>query len=57
MFSISKTVLFRFIAIFVLVLSAVGSVASAQEADHPWREVRTLDMTDYGLSNVEGLTF
>ena len=57
MFSASKTVLFRFLAISVLVLSAIGSVASAQEADHPWSEVRTLDMMDYGLSNVEGLAF
>jgi hypothetical protein len=58
MFNVSKTVLFRFLAILVLVLSAIGSVAaSAQEADHPWSEVRTLDLMDYGLSNAEGLAF
>ena len=57
MFSISKRVLFHLLAILVLILPAAGYVASAQQADHPWREVRTIDMLDYGLSNLEGLAF
>ena len=57
MFSVFQKAWFRLLAIFVLVMSAVGSVASAQQADRPWREVRTIEMADYGLSNLEGLTF
>jgi hypothetical protein len=57
MFSISQKAWFRLLAIFVLVVSSVGSVASAQQADRPWREVRTIEMAEYGLSNLEGLTF
>src|SRR5215204_5826763 len=52
---------FRFLValavVIPLILPAVGYVASAQQADHPWREVRTIEMLDYGLSNIEGLAF
>src|SRR5690349_12954328 len=40
-----------------LIVPAASFVASAQQADSPWREVRTIDTMDFGLSNPKGLAF
>ncbi|HSL45271.1 MAG TPA: hypothetical protein VK897_17690 [Anaerolineales bacterium] len=52
---------FRFLVslavMITLTIPAASQNASAQQEDHPWREVRTIDMADYGLSSVQGLAF
>jgi hypothetical protein len=48
---------FVFSVIVSLIVPAAGYVVSAQQADQPWREVRTIYTTDYGLINPQGLAF
>jgi len=52
---------FRFLivlaAITAMIMPATGYMVSAQQEDHPWHEVRTVDMVDYGLTGPEGLAF
>src|SRR5690349_1921904 len=40
-----------------LIVPAASYVASAQQADSPWREVRTIHMVDFGLNNPKGMAF
>jgi uncharacterized protein YcfL len=46
-----------FLVVIALIVPAAGYVALAQQADKPWREVRTIYTEEHGLSNPQGLAF
>ncbi|HLO32810.1 MAG TPA: hypothetical protein VK249_26940 [Anaerolineales bacterium] len=60
-FGSGRTFLFKCFSLGMIILSlifaATGYVASAQQADHPWYEVRSIYTADYALGNPQGMIF
>jgi DNA-binding beta-propeller fold protein YncE len=56
-----RKISFRFFLILpvliALIVPAAGYIASAQQADSPWYEVRSIDTAEYGLQNPAGFVF